>query len=480
MALPRRAATTPLSPVARARLPLPRPIRRSASPSMATRNTKATRPSTSTCRASPAPPTTRRRRRAPTRTPTASNASSNLTFADGEAVGTFVNDDIVTPILSIDDVAYSDGDSGQTAYTFTVTASVAAPAGGYTVNYATSDDTATTGDNDYVSASGTLTFATGVSSQPVTVQVNGDRKFESNEAFKVTLSGATGGAQVSPTADVGTTEGDSGTKTLDFTVHLSAPALEGGVTVDIATADNTAVAASDYVAKSLSGQTIAAGNSDYTFSVTINGDTTLEADETFKVNVTSATGTSNATATGYGTILAACTVSLSVASPVDVNFTVNTANGSATAGSDYVAIVYGSGTITAGNLTTTVNVTINGDTTAEQNETYALNLSGITKAANTTASATGTITNDDNTLPIMQLQGDGVATPIASTLVFSTRGIVTARKASGSGYFIQDPVGDGNPATSDGIFVFGPGSAGAVGDDVTIVAKVTEFSGSTE
>src|SRR3569623_1732204 len=255
MALPRRAATTPLSPVARARLPLPRPIRRSASPSMATRNTKATRPSTSTCRASPAPPTTRRRRRAPTRTPTASNASSNLTFADGEAVGTFVNDDIVTPILSIDDVSYSEGDSGQTAYTFTVTASVAAPAGGYTVNNATSADTATTGDNDYVSASGTLTFATGVSSQPVTVQVNGDRKFESNEAFKVTLSGATGGAQVSPTAgvgtgtiqnddvkptlsiaDVSTTEGDSGTKTLDFTVHQSAPALESGVTYDLAPA----------------------------------------------------------------------------------------------------------------------------------------------------------------------------------------------------------------------------------------------------
>src|SRR3569623_349722 len=128
----------------------------------------------------------------------------------------------------------------------------------------------------------------------------------------------------------------------------------------------------------------------------------------------------------------------------------------------------------------TLKVTINGDTTAEQNETYALNLSGITKAANTTASATGTITNDDNNLTIMQLQGDGVATPIASTLVFSTRGIVPARKARGSGYFIQDPVCDGNPATSDGIFVFGPVSAVAVGDDVTIVAKVTEFSGSTE
>src|SRR5207302_1839415 len=65
--------------------------------------------------------------------------------------------------------------------------------------------------------------------------------------------------------DVTTTEGNSLTKTFTFTVSLSKPALAGGVTFDIATQDDTALASSDYVAKSLSGQTIAAGSQTYTF-----------------------------------------------------------------------------------------------------------------------------------------------------------------------------------------------------------------------
>ncbi len=60
--------------------------------------------------------------------------------------------------------------------------------------------------------------------------------------------------------DVTVTEGNSGTVTAAFTVSLSAPAGAGGVTFDIATADNTATTANnDYVAQRLTGQTIAAG-----------------------------------------------------------------------------------------------------------------------------------------------------------------------------------------------------------------------------
>src|SRR5262249_3344115 len=49
--------------------------------------------------------------------------------------------------------------------------------------------------------------------------------------------------------DVSRTEGNSGTKTFAFTVSLSKGALAGGVTFDIATADGTANAGSDYIAK---------------------------------------------------------------------------------------------------------------------------------------------------------------------------------------------------------------------------------------
>jgi len=103
-------------------------------------------------------------------------------------------------------------------------------------------------------------------------------------------------------SDVSANEGDSGTTTFDFTVSLSVPAGAGGVTFDIATADNTANASSDYVAKALTGQAIPAGSSTYTFGVTVNGDTAPEPHETFFVDVTNVTGATVADGQGMGTI----------------------------------------------------------------------------------------------------------------------------------------------------------------------------------
>ena len=104
--------------------------------------------------------------------------------------------------------------------------------------------------------------------------------------------------------DVDITEGNAGTTTATFTISLSAAAGAGGVTFDIATADNTAtVANSDYVAKALTGQTIPAGSSNYAFSVTLNGDTSNEPNESYFVNVTNITGAIAVDAQGVGAIL---------------------------------------------------------------------------------------------------------------------------------------------------------------------------------
>ncbi|HEX2835481.1 MAG TPA: IPTL-CTERM sorting domain-containing protein [Thermoanaerobaculia bacterium] len=103
--------------------------------------------------------------------------------------------------------------------------------------------------------------------------------------------------------DVTLAEGDAGTTTFTFTVSLTAPAGPGGVTFDIATADGTATTAdSDYVAQSLTGQTIPAGSSTYAFNVQVNGDTTTESNQTFFVNVTSITGANSGDVQGLGTI----------------------------------------------------------------------------------------------------------------------------------------------------------------------------------
>jgi uncharacterized protein len=109
--------------------------------------------------------------------------------------------------------------------------------------------------------------------------------------------------------DVSANEGNSGTTSFVFSVSLSAPAGPGGVTFDIATADGTAqddnpaTEDNDYVAQSLTGQTIPIGSSGpYNFTVSVNGDTTDEPNETFFVNVTSVTGAAPADGQGQGTI----------------------------------------------------------------------------------------------------------------------------------------------------------------------------------
>ncbi|NLA68765.1 MAG: nuclease, partial [Gammaproteobacteria bacterium] len=165
------------------------------------------------------------------------------------------------------------------------------------------------------------------------------------------------------------------------------------------------------------------------------------------------------------------------AGPGGVAFDYATADGTATAGEDYVAKA-GSSSIAAGETSTTLSVTILGDTLAEADETFTLALSNVDGAAEGTLVATGTIVNDDFTvLPISQIQGAGATSAHDGSEVVTT-GIVTARK--NNGFFIQTPDGadDGDPETSEGLFVFtagAPGPEAAVGNLVRVQGTVTEF-----
>ncbi|NVM78698.1 hypothetical protein FHW83_004528 [Duganella sp. SG902] len=77
---------------------------------------------------------------------------------------------------------------------------------------------------------------------------------------------------------------------------------------------------------------------------------------------------------------------------------------------------------------------------------------------------------------IPQIQGEGDSSPYANT-VQTTEGVVTAKV--GSGFFIQDENGDGNPNTSDGVFVFTTAAnigTVQVGDRIRITATVSEYT----
>jgi len=88
------------------------------------------------------------------------------------------------------------------------------------------------------------------------------------------------------------------------------------------------------------------------------------------------------------------TVTLSVPSSQVVTVQYATTNGTATAGSDYVAKM-GTLTFPLNTTTATIPVTVNGDTTTETNETFTVTLSNPVNATIADGQAVGTITNDD-------------------------------------------------------------------------------------
>jgi cysteine-rich repeat protein len=218
-------------------------------------------------------------------------------------------------------------------------------------------------------------------------------------------------------ADVAIAEGNAGSTPATFTVRLSQPSASP-VSYSIATANGTATAGTDYVASSLSGQTIAAGATSRTFVVSINGDTATEPNETFNVNISSVTGAvvgdgqargtitnddspllsiANVSVTegDSGTRLATFTVQLSQVASVPVSYTIATANGSAIAGSDYEAKSLTAETIPIGSSSRTFDVTINGDNVYESNETFTVDVSNVVGATVSDGQAIGTITDDD-------------------------------------------------------------------------------------
>ena len=76
--------------------------------------------------------------------------------------------------------------------------------------------------------------------------------------------------------------------------------------------------------------------------------------------------------------------------------------------------------------------------------------------------------------PIHAIQGSGNTSLLVGQTV-TTTGVVT--KLSNNGFYLQDPVGDGNPLTSDGIFVFtSTAPTVTAGQSIRLTGLVVEFN----
>jgi predicted extracellular nuclease len=435
---------------------------------------------------------------------TAKSSSITLTVAPGQEVwlrwrdidnanndhGLAVDDLSVTAHgvggvnLSISDATVTEGDSGTTTATFTVTLSAPAPVGGVTFDISTANDSATVADNDYISK--TLlnqSIDEGETTYTFDVLVNGDMAFEPNETFFVNVTNVSG-ANVTDAQGVGTINnddcpaapgdvvisqvygggGNAGAQFQSDFIELfnrgATPVNLTGWSVQYQSATGTGT----WQVTPLSG-TIAPGGYYLVKEDTGTGCSGLPCG--VPLPAPDATGTI-AMAAGAGKVaLSSTTVPFSGSCPscaVDLVGYGNTASCFEGAGP------------TAGLSNTTAALRKRSGCFDSNNNNLDFSV-GAPNPRNT-ASPTGSCAAVS--VSINQIQGSGATTPFLGQFV-STSGVVTGRKSNG--FFMQDPGtnDDSNPATSEGIFVF-TSSAPTVttGDAVAVLGTASEFFNLTQ
>jgi YD repeat-containing protein len=361
---------------------------------------------------------------------------ANATLAVGSATGSIVDNE-PAPTVAVSNASVAEG--GYEVFDVTLTGPSASPItvglslGGYSAtlgsDFSNAIQVSTDGGTTWSGNVTAATFAAGTTAFKARVQTLTDSVSEGSETFGLTVTPSSGTSNASatgtgtivdtsqPVASVSAVTVGEAAGTAVFTVTLSNPSAST-VTVNYATSDGTAIAGSDYVAAS-GALSFAPGETSKTISVAIINDTLYEGstNEAFRLDLTSASNATlgfwattgsivdddaaprisiNDMSVGEAAGTATFTVSLSnpSASAVSVNYA--TANGTATAGSDYTAK---SGTLTfaAGVTSQTVSVSIINDTKYEGTtpETYYVNLSSAVGGTIIDSQGIGYIVDND-------------------------------------------------------------------------------------
>lgn len=328
------------------------------------------------------------------------------------------------------------------------------------VSYRTADGNAVAGSDYEGKAPGSVrTIPAGETTADIEVKTTDDTASEGDETFQVLLGDPNETVKIgSPNAATAVikdndalrtvsitgaevTEGDDGTVNLDFKVKLSGTTSQR-VEVTAVTQDGSAVSSSDYQFKSVPivwAPNTPAAELEKTFRVLVNGDILDEPQETFTVKLESPQNATIVTAQATGTIkdndnrsglsisdasvnepssggaTLTFTVKLSPVSARAVRVNWTTANGTASAGSDYTASA-GALDFAPGETSKDVSVAVTGDTVNEENETLMVNLSGETGAGIADAQGIGTIV-DKNAPPSLSI--DDLLTREGETATFT-------------------------------------------------------------
>ncbi|HEX3152291.1 MAG TPA: Calx-beta domain-containing protein [Gemmataceae bacterium] len=370
-------------------------------------------------------------------------ASANYTIGGTSAHAMTIVDDETPPSISIGNASLTEGDSGTTNMTFTVTLS-GQSALTTTANFNTANGTAIAG-TDYNAASGTVTFPALNTSQNVTVQVIGNTIFQANRQFTVNLSSPANG-----TIGTGTGTGTINDDDAPASIAVSSGNNQSaGVSTNFASplvalvknaAGNPVQGVSVVYAAPGAGASSVFSTTTNTITVTSNA-SGLASTGTFAANATAgANYTVSAAATGgsnpstnfsltntappvinigngsltegdSGTANMTFTVTLTTTSSSTVTVNFATANGTAIAGTDYTS-TSGVVTFAPGQSSQPVVVPIIGNTIFQANRQFTVALSGPSGAGATigTGTGTGTINDDDAPASIAISSGNNQST----------------------------------------------------------------------
>jgi hypothetical protein len=248
-----------------------------------------------------------------------SNPGAGTSLGTASATGIIRNDDTLLSIAATS-ANKSEGQSGSTAFTFTVTRTGdlgGAASAQWAVTGAAVNGADFTGG---VLPTGTVSFAAGESSKVVSINVRGDSAVEANETFWVMLSNPGAGASLGTASAKGIIRNDDSSLSIAAT-SADKPEGDGGATAHTFTVTRTgdlsgtanahwavtgaAVNGADFMGGELPAGTVsfAAGESSKVISVNVAGDTALESNEAFSVTLSNpGAGTSLGTASAHGVI----------------------------------------------------------------------------------------------------------------------------------------------------------------------------------
>ena len=376
-------------------------------------------------------------------------------FAPGGdlGVGTITDDD-VPPSLRVSDASVDEGG----ALVFVVT--LDAPSGReVSVPVATRDGPARAADGDYVglASSVVVVFAPGVTSQTVSVQTLADDVVESAEIVwldlgtpaNATIGDDTGRGVIRDVSDRRLSVSDADVVeggTLAFEVGFAEGPSSRDVTVRYRTRAGTAAAGDDYDDDYESASQelrIVAGDTSATVLVPTMPDTLNEDNESLELVLSDPAGAVIVAGSASGTIIdddplpelrvsnteasegvgasAAFTLSLGEASGRDVTVAYSTADLTADAGDDYIAVSDGEVVIAAGHRQATVDVALVDDDVAEDVETFRLVVSSAVNASRGDSVGVATVTDDDGLVQILVDDPAAVHEGDGASAVFTVR-----------------------------------------------------------